>query len=243
MHEEIISYSSEGVSCRGYLAKEDSDSSKPAIIVTPAFRGLDPFAREKARELAKLGYAAFAADLYGNGLNVDNNEEASKLMMPLFIDRRTLRNRIYAAYETVKTIPGIDASKIGAIGFCFGGLAAIELLRSGAELKGVVSFHALLGGTLGQTKANLEPPSSKIYGSLLILHGYLDPLVSQKDISDIQQEFTKADIDWSMYIYGRAKHAFMNPLANDDKSGLVYNENISKRAWQSMRDFFDEVLR
>ena len=243
MHQETVTYPCEGTSCKGYLVYDTSSTAKrPAILIVPAFRGLDDFVRKKTHELAEAGYAAFAADLYGNGLEVKTNEEAQALMMPLFINRQLLRHRITSAFDALAKMPFVDTNKIGAIGFCFGGLTVIELLRSGAGVRGVVSFHGALGDTLWGIKADVVPPAKDIKGSLLILHGNQDPIVSLDDILSIQSEFTKAGVDWQMNIYGHTVHAFTNPQVSDFKGGYAFNELANRRSWQAMHCFFDEIF-
>lgn len=241
MHEEIVEYQVGGVKFKGFLAYgEGSKTSRPGIIIAHAYRGLDAFAKEKARELARLGYVAFAADVYGDGKTVSTAEEAEKMMQPLFIDRATLRKRIVEAYETLKKHAQVNPQQIGAIGFCFGGMTAIELLRSGAGVKGVVSFHGILGDRLGDMQAKLEPAHYLPQSSILILNGYDDPLVPEKDVSAIQKELNDAKIDWQMNNYGHTKHAFMVPEANE--GALKYNPTVCKRAWNAMELFFKEIL-
>lgn len=243
MKEEKVLYNSGSVECQGFMVSDPTVATKrPGIVIAHAWRGLDDFAREKARQLAKLGYIAFASDLYGSGLHVQTDEEASSAMTPLFLDRNILRERIVAAYETLRKNPFVDKSKIGAIGFCFGGATVIELLRSGVELKGVVAFHALLGNSLGDKRAKMAPNAAHLKGSLLILHGYEDPSVSAEDIAHIEKEFTEAKVDWQINLYGQTVHAFTNPQANDPAKGLVYNSRTAKRAWQNMENFFNEVF-
>lgn len=242
MLTEIVNYHSEGVDFKGYLAKPETQEKLPAIIVVHAWRGQDEFARKKTEELAKKGYVAFAVDLYGNGTTTMDNEEAKQLMLPLFLDRKLLRERIGAAFEKLRSYSFVDQEAIGAIGFCFGGLTVIELLRSGANVKGVVSFHGLLGNSYDKYKAAPVPNSEKISGKLLILHGYKDPCSSQAEILAIQEEFTKANVDWQMTLYGQAYHAFMSPQARDEKEGMLYNEQIANRAWLAMTNFFNELF-
>lgn len=243
MREEIIHYKQGNDNFQGYLVYDPSIKAKrPAIIIAHAWMGQDGFAKSKAFELARLGYLAFAADVYGNGIHVNTTQEAQALMLPLFINRKLLRDRICAAYETITQHHLADPNKIGAIGFCFGGLTVIELLRSGVNLRAGVSFHGLLGNTLHEHQALVVPTSSHISGSLLILHGHDDPLVSSADIQSIQQELTKAKVDWQMHIYGHTVHAFTNPEAADLSSGMAYNAKANHRSWQSMRDFFKEIL-
>lgn len=243
MHHEKVAYHCGETACQGVLFYEEPlTSPRPAVIVAHAWRGQDNFARQKAQELAKLGYIAFAADIYGGGIEVNTDEKAQALMMPLFINRRLLRERIVAAFETVANLAYVDKGKIGAIGFCFGGLTVIELLRSGAPVRGVVSFHGVLGNTLRSNTAATQPPAKDIRGSLLILHGHQDPLVSQADILSIQSEFTQLGVDWQMHIYGHTVHAFTNPDVSDFKSGMAYNKLAAQRSWEAMRNFFHAIF-
>lgn len=238
-----MKYEAEGVYCKGYAVfPNETSSPRPCVVIAHAWRGLDAFARSKAQHLAELGYVGFAADLYGDGKCVESNDEAAALMMPLFMNRKTLRGRIVAAYRAAAGEPGVNKNNMGAIGFCFGGLTVIELLRSGVSLKGVISFHGLLGDTLGDDKAHLAPPAAKMHGSMLILHGYRDPLVSQQDILNMQKELTDANVDWQMHIYGNAMHAFTNPHADDTTLGLLYEPSAEKRSMQTMTNFFEEVF-
>ena len=150
-----------------------------------------------------------------------------------------MQKRIIASYETLIKQPGVDKSRIGAIGFCFGGLTVIELLRSGTPVKSVVSFH----GVLGNAGAKTVPIATNIKGSILILHGYDDPLESTSDVLNTQKEFNEAGIDWQMDIYGHTSHAFTNPQSHDIVKGLIYNEKANKRSWIAMKNFFEETLK
>lgn len=239
--ESKISYFSEGIECKGFVARPQSSRKAPCVLVAHAWMGQDSFAREKARELARLGFVGFAIDVYGNGTTATTSDKALELMLPLFLDRASLQKRVLAAFEFAKTLDGVDASKIGAIGFCFGGQTVLELLRSGAAVKGVVSFHGVLGNALNGKAAVLSKPKA-MQGAALVLHGHDDPLVSHDDLVQLQKEFTKASIDWQLHIFGRTKHAFTNPEANDAAMGLVYDEKAHMRSWQLMKDFLKEVF-
>lgn len=243
MKEERVLYQSGETTCKGFLVIPDEAKNRPGILVVHAFRGQDDFARAKTRELAELGYIAFAVDIYGEGKAVKDSEEASALMKPFFQDRTLLQERILAAYNTFKKDVRVDASKIGAIGFCFGGLTVLELLRTGEHIKGVVSFHGVLGdhsSTYGTAKTGMR--AKKIDGSILILHGYEDPLSPAEDIAKVQKELTDAGADWQTHMFGNTAHAFMVPFAKDKKNGLIYNERTAKRAWQDMMNFFEEIF-
>lgn len=243
MREEKVIYQAGSIECHGFLVYDSSTVGKrPAVLVAHAWRGQDDFAREKARALAALGYVGFAVDLYGNGLSLTSKEDAQKQMLPLFKDRKTLRERIYAAYEFLQKSNLVDASRIGAIGFCFGGLTVIELLRSGAPIKAGVSFHGLLGTTLGENRASPEPVHYHPQTALLILHGAEDPMVPSQDVVNMQKELIAASVEWQMTLYGKTVHAFTNPIAEDPEGGMVYHPKMATRAWREMKLFFEEVL-
>lgn len=243
MHAEILKYHHDGKEFLGHLVYNSKiEEKRPAVLVVHAWKGQDEFARNKARALAELGYVALAVDLYGGAKEVETNQEAKDLMMPLFLSRKELQERMKAAFERLCFHPFVDTKMVGAIGFCFGGLAAIELLRSGAPIKGVVSFHALLGVEIDGQKAEVVPCSTPIKGSLLLLHGQDDPLVSDKDLQQMKDEMTKASCDWQLHIYSHTAHAFTLPGAHDVEHGLVYNPKANIRSWKAMRCFFDEIF-
>ncbi len=242
MHTEQIVYHHERKKCLGFIAYENTNK-KPAVLIAHAYRGQDDFVREKAMALATMGYVGFAIDLYGDGKSTQNNETAAEWMAPFFFDRKLLREHMQAAYACVCQLPYVNAEQIGAMGFCFGGLATIELFKSGVPLSGAVSFHGMLGTALQGKKAKTLPMAKNIKGSLLILHGHDDPLASQEDIQLMQHELTEAHVDWQMHIYGGVMHAFTNPMAHDPKMGNVFNAKANYRSWQTMQDFFNEMFR
>lgn len=241
MKQETEFYKIDNQTFKGHWAFPEGEAHKrPAIIIAHAWMGQDHFARHKAEELAKLGYIGFAADVYGEGKTATNAEEAEKLMLPLFENRALLQKRIRGAFDVVRKHPEVDSENIGGIGFCFGGLTIIELLKSGADIKGAVSFHGVLGTEMKSVKAKTVPIAQGIKGSLLVLHGHEDPLVSAQDIANFQKEFTEAKVDWQMNIYSHTSHAFTNPEAHDHQHGLIYQPRSSERAWWAMIHFFSE---
>ncbi len=245
MFLEALTYDCHGVTCKGHLAApaEAKKAKKPGIVIAHAWRGQDDLTRRTAKELAEIGYVALAADIYGDGQTATTDEQATQLMMPLFIDRTLLRERINAAVDALKKHPLVDATNVAAIGFCFGGLTVIELLRSGADVRGVVSFHGVLGNAMGDNVAKTAPLAKKMHGALLMLHGNDDPLVSATDFDAIRKEFTKANVDWQMNIYGHTVHAFTNPAVHDVKGGLAYNEKAAARSWIAMQNFLNEIFK
>lgn len=240
---ETITYEVGEHTFEGYLAYDVAQTApRPGIIIAHAWKGHDPFVRQKAEEIASLGYVGFAADVYGQGVLAQDNNEAAALMAPLFADRSELQSRINAAYDVVCKHEKIDTNKIAAMGYCFGGLTVLELLRSGTNIRGAVSFHGLLGDQMGDIIAKHPDNPSSLEGSMLFFHGHDDPFVSQEDILKVQTELTNAGVDWQMHIYGNTSHAFTNPQANDTDLGLIYNPIAEKRAWKSMQNFFEEIF-
>jgi dienelactone hydrolase len=243
MEIEAREYSVGNTACHGKVVYDKSITDRrPGILVAHAWKGQDQFAIEKAQALAELGYVAMAIDLYGNGTTASTAEAALALMKPLFIDRHLLRQRIVAAYESLKAHPLVDSSRIGAIGFCFGGLVVVELLRSGVELRGVAAFHGLVGNQLGDIKAVEAPSAPKLHGAFLAFHGYEDPLLSPADIAAFQLELNRKEVDWQWHTYGHTTHAFTNPAENSPELGMAYNPRADKRSWLEMKNFFCEIF-
>lgn len=220
----------------GYLAYDDRHHGKrPTVLVFHDWSGRNDFACQKAEKLAELGYVGFAVDVYGKGKLGNTTEEKVALMSPFKNDRRILRQRILAALDAVNKLEHVNNAKIAAIGFCFGGLCALELARSGADVRGVVSFHGLLD-------AQTDLPNKTIQAKILALHGHDDPMVPPTAVAAFEEEMQKANADWQVHIYSHTTHAFMNPLANDPAFGTVYNSVTEKRAWAVMQTFFAEIF-
>ena len=208
---------------------------KPGILVSHMWSGQSDFEVDKATELAKLGYVGFAIDNYGKGRRASNPEEAEQLMNELNNDRPLLLDRMVLAVNTLKDHKEVNETKIGAIGFCFGGKCVLDLARSGIDISGVVSFHGLL-----------DPPKInsilKIKSSILVLHGWEDPMALADDVVKLSDELTKNKADWNIHIYGHTGHAFTNPKAKFPEKGLYFEPKSNKRAWASMNYFFNEIF-
>ncbi|MDD5114582.1 MAG: dienelactone hydrolase family protein [Methylobacter sp.] len=231
-----IGYLDGDVLLEAYFAFDDAITERrPAVLISHAWGGRDDFVAEKANKLAELGYVGFALDMYGKGVLGNSPEQNSKLMQPFMADRGLLQKRIKAALYAVRLLPWVDDSKIAAMGFCFGGLCVLDLARAGADLKGVVSFHGLLGAP-----DNLEANSIK--AKVLALHGHDDPMGLVEQVLAFEQEMTKAGADWQLHTYGHTMHAFTNPKANDPAFGTVYQANADKRSWLAMKNFLAEVF-
>ena len=234
MSGRIVSYHDESTECEGYLSLPESSQSVPLVLVAHTWKGRSEFEDQKVVALNNLGYAALSIDIFGGGINGSSVEENQALIEPFVKNRQLFRERLISAVEFGKTIEGIDASKIALIGFCFGGLAAIELARSGYQLSGCVSFHGLLNQS--------DEPFQKVNTKLLILHGDKDPMVSADQILALQDEMTKSEADWQFISYGNTYHAFTNPAANDIEMGTVYNHDSDMRSWTAMSNFLEEVF-
>ena len=235
-----LPYESDGVRLQGYLAYDDAVSVKrPGVLVFHEWWGINDFTRERARELAQLGYVAFAPDMFGKVTT--DPAEAGRLAGQFRNNwttggRQLMRKRARAGFDVLAGDSHVASGRMAAIGYCFGGTTALELAYSGAPLVAVVTFH---GGLTAPDAADL--PSLKAH--FLILHGAADPTVKPEDITAMQAAFDKARVDWEMIYYGGARHGFTNP-ANGDQPGaaVAYDETAARRSWQAMRDFFREVL-
>jgi len=236
-----VPYSFDGQQMLGYLTYDNSITEKrPAVLIAHAWRGQDDFARQKADEFASKGYVAFAMDVFGDCKNATTDEESLELMLPLFKERKLLQERAKAALAVVCEVPYTDSQRVGVIGFCFGGLTALELLRSVAEVRCIVCCHAVLADQLGDVKAIRTPNKPKLSGSALFLHGNDDPMVSSHNIQSTQEELDEADVDWQFHTFGKTLHAFTNPQANDAEKGLLYSPLASARSWHAINHFFTE---
>lgn len=229
-----IEYQDEDLILEATVAIESKENKLPLILVFHAWEGKGDFVEEKAKELAKLGYIGCALDLYGKGILGKSKEENSALMQPLIADRMKLRQRILAYKTLLPKLPEADLSKIGAIGFCFGGLCALDLARSGADVKGVVSFHGLL---------HAPDIENSIQSKILVLHGNNDPMVSKEELFRFTQEMEEKKADWQLHIFGNTMHAFTNKKANDPGFGTVYQKDSDRRSFIYMQEFFKEVFQ
>lgn len=231
-----VNYLDGDVLLEAFFAYDDSFSDRrPAVLINHTWAGRDNFVAEKAKAIAELGYVGFAVDMYGKGILGTSPEENAKLMQPFMDNREMLQKRMQAALYTVKLLPWVDESKIAAIGFCFGGLCSLDLARTGVDLKGVVSFHGLLGAP-GNTQGNA------IKAKILALHGHDDPMGPVEQVIAFEQEMTQAGADWQLHTFGHTMHAFTNPVANNPDFGTVYQADADRRSWLMMKNFLTEIF-
>jgi dienelactone hydrolase len=231
-----LDYKDGGQDLRGFLAYDDSVAKAPGILIAHQWMGLSSHEKERAERLAKLGYVALAVDIYGPKNRPADAAAAGKLAGRYKADRALLRQRMLAGLAALKAQPRVDLSRIAALGFCFGGTAALELARAGADLKGVISFHGGLDSP--------DPSAGKaIKAKVLVLHGADDPYVPKKDIAAFEDELKAAGVDYQLVFYSQAVHAFTQKEAgNDNSKGAAYNANADRRSWKALLDFLDELF-
>ena len=222
----------------GYVAYDDAVAEKrPGVLIIHEWKGLGPYEKSRAEQVAALGYVAFAADIYGKGVRPATNElAAAQAAKYRGNDRTLLRARGAAGLAKLASFPEVDPNRLAVMGYCFGGTAALELARSGANLRGAVSFH---GGLSTPVAADAQ----KIRGKVLVLHGADDPHVPPAEVANFQQEMRVAKADWQMIYYGGAVHSFSNMNSgNDPSKGAAYNEKADLRSWEAMKQFFVEIF-
>lgn len=232
-----IRHAHDGVTLEGYFScPADPSTPLPAVLIAPAWAGCNQQAMERADILARLGYAAFAIDLYGEGRVGQSREECSQLMTEVASDRRYLLERLLTTFETLKAQPEVDVHRVAALGYCFGGLCVLDLARGGAPLRGVISMHGIFSAPQGV-------PTPEILAKILVLHGFEDPMATPEQGIALGHELTQRGADWQLHFYGSTLHAFTNPEANDKAFGTVYNPLTDVRSWRLAQDFLNEVLK
>jgi dienelactone hydrolase len=234
---KTIAYEDAGVHLDGYLAYDDAVAGRrPGVLVVHEWWGLNEYARGRADQLAALGYVAFAVDMYGKGKVTKHPEEASEWAKEVSSNIRVWQQRALAGLKVLKKEPRTDPGRIAAVGYCFGGSTVQQLAYSGADIKGVVSFHGSL----------VLPPAeqaSKVKAKILICHGAADPFNPPEVVAAYMAAMDKAALDWQLNVYGGAKHGFTNP--NADKAGMAalgYSKSADQRSWAAMQLFFKEIF-
>ena len=232
-----LEYKDGNLACNGFLAyDETADGPRPAVLLVHEAFGLGDHVKERAKMVAGLGYVALAADMFGNRLIPDNFDHAIQIIMELLKDPPTLVARASAGLKALAALPQVDASKIGAIGFCFGGSTVLALARQGKDLAAVVSFHGGLG---------MLPPAvaGGVKAKVLVCTGADDPMIPAKDVVAFEESMREAGADWQVISYGNAVHSFTNPHADGSLSPAInYDAVADRRSWTAMRSFFEEAF-
>jgi len=233
---QVIEYKQGDAVLEGYLSYDTSFVGKrPGVVVVHEWKGLNDYAKKRSDMLAKLGYVAFAVDIYGKGIRPRTFEQAGAEAGKYKGNRPLLRQRVLAGLDVLKAQTNVDTSKLAAIGYCFGGTTVLELARLGADIKGVVSFHGGLSSPTPQDAKNIK-------ARILVLHGADDPFVSPSEVADFENEMKQAGIKYQLIKYPGAMHGFTNPANTGEPKGALYNKEADEKSWEKMKEFFKEIF-
>lgn len=230
-----VTYDANGTACEGYLAWDDSAGGpRPGILVVHQWLGLTDYERKRCEMLAELGYTAFACDVYGVDGRPAGRENAGAAAGKYRADLNLFRERLQAGLDVLRLQPEVDANKVAAIGYCFGGGGALEMARAGMDLSGVVSFH-------GSLTTTLPAESGAVRAKILVCHGADDPHAAMETRNALEAEMRSAGADCTIVSYSGAVHSFTDWNANMPGQA-EYNAQANHRSWQAMLDFFDELF-
>lgn len=230
-----VDYTVGDVACRGYVAKPEDDGPHPGVLVVHDWLGVTDYVRMRADMMARLGYIAFAGDIYGADTR-PSPAQAASIAGQFYQDRPLWRARVTGGFERLLAEPDVDRTRTAAIGYCFGGSSVLELARTGADVSAVVGFHSGL-------PTGPDGEAQQIRSKLLVLRGANDPMAPDVAVAEFEDELRAApDLDWQLVTYSGAMHAFTLPHANDPGHGAQYNPTAEKRSWRAMKDFLTEAF-
>jgi dienelactone hydrolase len=237
-----VAYEHAGVKLEGWLAYDDekvaADKPAPGVLVLPEWWGLTDYPKKRAEQLARLGYVAFAADMYGAGVTTADPKKAGELASQ-FYGKPLMAERARAGLDQLLATRIVDPARVAAIGYCFGGSTAQVLAYSGAPLAGIVSFH---GSLVPASPAAAAANKAKF----LICHGAVDPFISAEEIAAFMKSMNEGKFDYQFISYAGAVHAFSNPgadrIAQATGLPIAYHAAADKRSWAHMREFFKELF-
>jgi dienelactone hydrolase len=228
-------YEHDGLALTGQIALPPGEGPHPAVLVMHSAAGPDDLVCQRATDLAALGYVGVATDMYGVGRDL-SREQMGKSLVELQTNPELLRARVVAAFDAIRDIPEVDGVRVSAIGFCFGGQCALELARSGADVRSVVSFHGLL-----RTAMPARPGVVK--AKVLSITGSKDPYVPAEDVAEFQREMVDAEVDWQATVYGTGLHAFTMPdITADDFEGVAYDPLLDHLSWAQATTFLSASI-
>ncbi|MEO8088312.1 MAG: dienelactone hydrolase family protein [Bacteroidota bacterium] len=238
--EETVTYSAETLTMNGFVAYNDASTDKrPVVLIVHEWWGLNDYTKNRARQLAKLGYLAIAVDLYGNGETADNPEKAQKLAMPFYKDPHMAQLRFDAALAKIKSYAVADPTKIAAIGYCFGGGVVLNVARMGEDLKGVVCFHGSL--------LDVAPDKNLLKAEVLVCQGDSDKFVTAEEVATFQTQMDSIGAHYAIKHYANATHAFTNPAATETGKKfslpIRYNAEADSASFNDMLSFFDKIFK
>jgi len=236
-----VTYTSDTLTMHGYLAYNDSLTAKrPGILVVHEWWGLNGYAKQRAEKLAGLGYVAFALDMYGNGKQAAHPDDAGKFAGEVSQNLPLMTSRFLAAMNFLKNDEHVDTSRMGAIGYCFGGGVVLQMARNGVNLKAVASFHAPLA-----TKQPAE--KGRVKARILACNGADDKFIPAEDIRKFKAEMKSAGVDYKFVNYPGAIHSFTNPASTEMgkrfNMAIAYNASADKKSWKEMQEWFKKSFR
>jgi dienelactone hydrolase len=232
--ETPVPLSFEREELEGVLVSRRDSARRPGVIIFPTVMGVSELELGFARELVHLGFTGFVADLYGKQFRGADKPTMRAQMDRLRSDPAGLRRRLLAVLEQVRGLDAVESEGIAAIGYCFGGLCALDLARSGADVAGVASFHGLFDRP--------DLPPQPIKAKVIAFHGWNDPMVPPDAVVALGQEFTEAGADWQIHAYGHVEHGFTNPGADGSVPGVRFNALAADRSWTAFVNFLEELL-
>lgn len=234
---ETVRYQDGDAMLQGYLVWDDAiEGKRPGVIVVHEWWGLNDYARKRAEMLARLGYVAFAVDMYGKDKVTEHADEARGWMKQISGNSEHWQRRAKLGLDQLRRHALVDETRMAAIGYCFGGATVMQLAYSGADLDGVVSFH-------GSLPVASEEQAKNIKAHVLVAHGEADGFIPAERIGRFKAALDGANVDWQMLTYGGARHGFTNPgAARYGLDGVRYDEKADRRSWMAMQQFFDEIF-
>lgn len=237
MTTEEVSYDIDGNTFKSFVAYK-GDEVKPVVMVLPEWWGVTDYVKNRARQLAELGYFAMVVDYYGGGKTVDNPEQASKLAEPFYKIPINAKLMFDKAKAQLLKFPNANYDKIAAIGYCFGGAQALNMARQEDELKGVVSFH-------GNLMTGIKPKNNDV--KILVLNGEADTFVPQQEIAAFKKQMDSAKINYKFISYPGAVHSFTNPASTEIGKKydmkVAYNKEADEKSWNEMKTFLQEIFK
>lgn len=237
-----IDYEHDGQALRGELAWNDAwTEPRPCVVVVhDAMKSTQGFEEERAVTLSGMGYAGFALDVYGAGVNGSDEADAYQLMAPFQADRLHLQDRLRAGLEAARALPEVDGDRMAAIGYCFGGMCVLDLARMNADLAGVASFHGLLAPP--ELPEEDDAVAGPIEPKVLVLHGWDDPYVPPEAVPAFADEMSARTADWQLVAYGNTIHAFTNARYHAPGGAALFSPSANRRSWQVLSNFLEELF-
>lgn len=237
LHSEAVSYQDGDTPLQGYLVWDDAfEGKRPGIMVVHEWWGLNNYARERADKLAKAGYVAFAADMYGNQQVTQHPKQAKTWMQTVTKDVAGWRQRAALGLNKLKAHDKVNPEQLAAVGYCFGGATVVQMAYAGADLDAVVSFH-------GSLPAAKEADDGNIKASILAFHGNADSFTPKENVDAFEAGLQRAGADWQLLVFGGVRHAFTNPdAARYGIDNLKYDANADALSWTYTLSYFDKLF-